>query len=242
MKLYNIISWLMLTAVSSTNADNRIVMYLRHAPQSILDSVEQTVDQEVLQTQTPGKQAQELLNAKIPAMLKPSLGGIAAVYAGYFTVSRTDGLISFPLRHTSSKIYVAVTPAIQLVRIKGNTFSHRAFLPPPTPTALFSLEQTVDEKQRTYWKVRTAPLPDDLIISPLTMVLLTQPNNIVLADGDFLASANQQLVLPEPILVSREGNDACLLNAMIFRQHFEGLDFEDKKASDNCVQTMIQNI
>jgi hypothetical protein len=242
MKLYKIITWGVLTTVGSISADNRIVMYLRHAPQNILDGVQQTANQELLQAQTPGKQAKELLEAKVPALLKPSLGGIAAVYGGYFTVSRPDGLISFPLRHATPKVYVAITPNIQLVRIRGNTFSHRSYCPPPTPTALFSIEQQVDDKNRTFWAVRTESLPDDLVVNPLTIVLLTQPKNIVIPDGNFLTGPNQQLVLPEPILVSKQGNDACLMNAMNMRQHFEGVTYEDKKATDSCVQTMIQNI
>ncbi|MBM3893287.1 hypothetical protein FJ365_02700 [Candidatus Dependentiae bacterium] len=242
MKLYKINSLLLLLTISSIRADNRIVMYLRHAPQNILDEVQQTAREELTKAQTPAAQAKELLDAKVPALLKPSLGGIAALYGGYFTVSRPDGLISFPLRHATPKVYVAVTPIIQLIRIKGNTFSHRSYCPPPTPTALFSVEQQVDDKNRTFWTVRTESLPDDLVVNPLTIVLLTEPKNIVIADGNFLTGPNPQLVLPEPMVVSNKGNDACLMNAMSIRQHFEGITFEDKKAADTCVQTMIQNI
>ncbi len=242
MKLYNIIRWSVLLTVSSIGADNRIVMYLRHAPQNILDAIQKTAHEELTKAQTPAAQAKELLEAKVPALLKPSLGGIAAIYGGYFTVSRPDGLISFPLRHATPKVYVAVTPSIQLIRIKGNTFSHRSYCPPPIPTALFSMQQEVDDKNRTFWRVKTESLPDDLVVNPLTIVLLTEPNNIVIADGNFLTGQNPQLVLPEPMVVSNKGNDACLINAMSMRQHFEGITFEDKKAADTCVQTMIQNI
>ena len=245
MKLRQTIKRTLLIAAMSASsicADNRIVMYLRHAPQSILDAAERDANKQILREQTPGQQAATLLQAKVPGLLKPSLGGIAAVYGGYFAISSTDGLISFPLRHTAQKVYLAITPSIQLVRLKGNTFSHRAFLPAPAPTSLFSIELNVDKHKRSYWQVRTEPLPDDLVINPLTVVILTQPSNIVVPNGDFLATDNQQLVLPEAMLISREGNEACLLKATLFKQHFESITVEQKKGSDNCLQAMIQNI
>ena len=220
-------------------ADNRILLYLRHAPQSITDAAAQDAK---AMLQTPGQQATSLLQAKVPGLLAPQLGGIAALYGGYFGMSSRDGSISFPLRHATKKVYLAITPSIQLVRLRGNTFSHRSFLPPPTPTALFSMELQVDDKGRSFWSVRTEALPDDLVISPLTIVLLTQPSNIVVPDGEFLTSENQQLILPDIVLVSREGNEACVLNAMSFKQHFEHIITDQKKASDSSNQIMIQNI
>lgn len=243
MSLYTRIAQLAIAIIviglQPIKADNRILLHLRHAPQSITDSA--ASDAKAM-LQTPGQQANSLLEAKVPELLRPKLSGIAALYGGYFGMSSRDGSISFPLRHATQKVYVAITPGIQLVRLRGNTFSHRSFLPPPTPTALFSMVLQVDDKNRSFWSVRAEALPDDLVISPLTIVLLTQPSNIVVPDGEFLAAENQQLVLPDVVLVSREGNEACVLNAMSFKQHFEQIITEQKKASDNSSQIMIQNI
>lgn len=228
-----------LTILHPLKADNRILLYLRHAPTSIIEGAASDAKKSL---KTPGQQANSLLQAKVSGLLRPKLGGIPALYGGYMSMSSPDGGICFPLRHTTQKVYLAITPSIQMIRLRGNTFSHRSFLPPPTPTALFSLEMQIDDKNRTYWYVKTEALPSDLVINPLTIVLLTEPNNVIVPDGSFLAAENQQLVLPDVILVSREGSETCLLNAMSFKQHFEQIVTEKKKASDTSTQSMVQNI
>jgi len=242
VKVWTLIALALGLLTGHVRSDNRIVVYLKHAPRELIKSIESSPEAATLFKQTPGQQATALLQAQVPGLLKPGLGGVAAVYGGYFNISSKDGLISFPLRHTPQKLYVAITPLIHLVRVKGNTFSHRSYAAEPTPVALYALEMKKDEKQRTYWEVKKEALPKDRIINPLTLVLMTPPANVIIPEGEFLATENPQLILPDIMLISREGNDECLLKAMDLRQYFESITVETKKASETSTQHMIKNI
>jgi hypothetical protein len=208
-------------------ADNRIILYLSHAPQQVLQSVES----EVLSKRQPAQ-----------GLARPALNGIAALYGGYFNISASDGLISFPLRHTAQKVYLAITPSIQLVHAKSNTISHRTYEADAIPTAIYSCELKKDDKNRWFWAVKKEAMPSDRVINPLTVVLLTPPSNIFIPEGEFLANENQQLVLPNAMLLSRQGNEASILKAMDIRPYFEGISMEKKKNNDTSTQQMIKNI
>ena len=99
------------------------------------------------------------------AWLTPKLSGFIAIYAGFMDISDRDGLISFPLRHVSPKINVAVTEQINLIKVKENTISHREFLPQnQVPSKLYSFERKEDidpkdpTKKTTYWSVKEIPI------------------------------------------------------------------------------------
>lgn len=211
---------------SSMLADNRIVLYLKHAPPQVLTSIE---------TEVTSKKKSS------PAIIKPALNGVASIYGGYFGVSSHDGLISFPLRHTAQKVYLAVTPSINLARVKSNTISHRTYAPDPTPTVIYSFELKKDDKSRSFWEVKKDAMPVDRIINPLTVVLLTPIDNVFIPEGQFLAAENPQLILPDILLLNRQGNEASLLKAMDIRPYFEAIAVEKKKNNDTSTQQMIKN-
>ena len=236
--LYGILVLMVLFLFENMSGDNRIVMYIKHAPEN-------------LRTQA----IQELkLPANQPDVTKaaaPALGGFAALYGGYFDISTQNGLVSFPLRHASPKIFVAVTPQIELINIKGFTFSHRAFMQSPIKSELYSFQLTKKEEKDTdgktvsttsYWEVKKESLPTTQIINPLTLVLLTNPNNVIIPEGNFLATDSPQLILPDVFVVNRAETDQALLRALDIKRYFEQITIEEKKGSDTSTQELITNI
>ncbi len=228
-------------------ADNRIIIYLHHAPDKILSQAEQEAKNISLATKianleakTPGKIGSTILNNSLRAKLTPQLSGFVGIYGGYLDISNRDGLLSFPLRHTSPKLYIAITPTINMINIKGNTFSHREFVI-GEPASYYSFEMKEDEKKNSYWEVKEIPIPADRKINPITLVIISDPKNIYVPKGQFLATANVQLVLPSIYVVGRNNNDTAILNMLDIRRYFEPVKFEDKKATDLSYQTMISN-
>jgi hypothetical protein len=205
--------------------DNRIILYLKHPPLQILQGIE----------------SERLAKNAPSASMRPALNGVAAIYGGYFTVSAHDGLVSFPLRHTAQKVYLAITPSIELAKVRGNTISHRVYAPDPVPTVIYSCNLKKDEKGRSFWEVKKDAMPADRTINPLTVVLLTPPNNVFIPEGNFLANENQQLVLPDVLLLGRQGNEASLLKALDVRTYFEDISTDIKKNNDTSTQQMIKN-
>ncbi len=200
-------------------ADSRIVIYLTHPQREIITGAGQTL-----------KDYKNL-----------PLSGFACIYAGYMDMSDPDGLVSFPLRHTSPKIYVAITPRIELVNVKENTFSHRKFVP-GQPAIIYKFERKTDTKNNLYWDVTTEKIPADLTINPLAIVIITNPNNIYISTGNFLCTDSGQMVLPPFYVVGRNNNEAANSNFSSIQRFFEPISKEQQKINDNSTRQLIKTI
>lgn len=208
-------------------ADNRIVLYLRHAPDSIVRSIQK-------EAAVPDALAKE-------AML-PSLSGVTAMYGGYIDTSNKDGLISFPLRHATPKLYIAVTPRVSMVRTQGNTYSHREYVnDPQNPVALYQLDLKKDEKNRHYWSIQQITVPADKKVNPLTVVLLADPASILIPQGNYMTGENVQLVFNDVYLLNRTSVETSLLQCLDHSRFFEPIKFEFKKTGDNSTQEIVSN-
>jgi hypothetical protein len=235
---------------SAIQADNRIVLYLKHAPAEALAQAEKDAFKQSLATRiaqldnkTPGELSRSAIKYSLKANTMPPLSGFVAVYAGYMDISDMDGLLAFPLRHAIPKVFIAITPEIKLVNIKGNTFSHREFINDQNnPCQLFMCEIKQDEKNYRYWEVNEIEIPADKKINPLTVVLLTHPENIFIPTGIFMATPNAQMILPDIYVIGRKNNEDALLKSLDIRRYFEQITIEQKKAAETSVQQMITNI
>ncbi len=209
------------------NADNRIVLYLRHAPDQIVSQVQ--------------KETGALDKAARSAVM-PSLSGVTALYGGYMDTSSKDGLISFPLRHATPKVYLAITPRINLVKIQGNTYSHREYYnDAQNPVALYQLDLKKDDKSRQYWEIKKIDVPADKQVNPLTVILLADPSTVVIPEGKYMTGENVQLVFNDIYLLSRANVEKSLLQCLEISRFFEPIKFEFKKTSDNGTQEMVSN-
>ena len=230
--------------------DNRIIIYLKHAPERALTLVEQEAINEKLinkvdnlNSKTPSQVNNKLLKRELKKIFKPRLDGFIALYSGYMDYSNTDGLISFPLRHTEPKIYIAITPQINLVRLKENTISHAEYITnnENIKTEIYKFEKKQDNKGMYFWHAKKQTIPDDKKINPLTLVILSKPKNIYTSTGDFLSNDSKQIVLNNNVYVlGNTDKDAILLNTLDIKKYFEPIEFEKRKVGD-IEQKMISN-
>lgn len=231
-------------------ADNRIVMQLKHAPDEVIKSVQEGYPHDHgikkinnLDQKTPGQVSKKLVKNGARTYLTQTLSGFMAIYGGYMDISDTDGLITFPLRHASQKVYVAVTPDIKLVNVKDKTFSHYEFIPKDNPTELYLLEKKEDEKKQLFWQTKKVALPKDNRIAPISIVLLTKPKNVAILEGDNLATATPQLILPPIYVVGAINKEKVLLKMLDLKQFFETIIIRKKNIDEGKgIQKMITNV
>jgi hypothetical protein len=277
-------------------ADVRIVFYLKHAPTQALKSSAATLAKEDglnllenLGQKTPSEMSKKLLQNEIKKYLTPKLNGFIALYSGYMDYSNDDGLISFPLRHVAQKLYVVVTPQINLVKIKGETFSHKEFSVingAPTKIYLFEKKEEVTKKEslgeepdaspemmegeptmeqapmeerkpmaevetgttpgkpkKYYWTVTEQEIPTTKRVNPFSLVLLTNPRNIYIATGDFIADDSKHLVLPDAYVIGTIDKEKMLFHTMDIKKYFEPIDEQEQENAEKMLdQIMIQNM
>lgn len=236
-------------AISSLNADTRIILALHHAPADIIDqAVKQADEQNILrpfakfEERPPSKLSRKMVKGEYAAYFKPALGGFMALYAGYITCSDQNGIISFPLRHSAPKIYLAITNVIKLIKVRDNTVSHREYSPQEAPVQLYLFEKKQELDGQVYWSIKEEKVPENNKINPLTLVILTKPKNIVVAPGDYLTNGGIQLILPEVYVVGNGGVVQTILKSLDYKNFFEGIKVEEKKVSDTVIQRISTNI
>ncbi len=248
---------LLLCLSRSVYGDNQIEIPLINAPQGVILGVEQDARQkglvdhlDTLTQQTPGHVSQHLTQHSLQSYLAPSVAGFVALYGGYIDRSDRNGIIAFPLRHESKKLLVAITPQITLVRAFGNTFSHREYINnAQNPAKLYSyqLQQSKPDPQNPkqplywYWSVTAETLPVDKKVTPITVVILTDPNNVYIDEGNFLTAENAQLAIPPIYVLHRNSTDAAILQNLDIRPYFEPIITEEKKVNDTTLQKLIKN-
>lgn len=242
---------LFLSVTQFCHADNRIVIQLRQAPDAVKDQV-------VSQISKKTSEDSENLTQKVNL----DLSGFIALYGGYWTRSTKEGSIAFPLRHASKKLYLAITPKIELLKPKGDTVSHKKYnIDPNNPTKLYLFEQkedtkdtqtgtggeagvAVDAKGKTpniFWSIKEVPLPQGNIIDPLTLIILSDPKNFVIDTTDQKATPNPQLVIPDLFVVGNNNKAAIEFETMDITRYFEYLQ-TDKKPADPTQEPTLRNL
>ncbi len=234
------------------NADNRIILYLKEAPPKIINQSLAEAKKEIQPIKDkqaiPSKTVKKQINGS-KTWYMPKLSGFVAIYAGFMDISDRDGLISFPLRHVTPKINIAITEQIKLFKVKNNTIAHREFLPSNKVQAkLYTFERKEDvnpkdpTKKTQYWNVQETPLPADNIINPLTLVILSKPSNIYVPVGDFMSAESSHLILPEIYVIGNKGQADILSQTLDFSRYFEPIVKEQQKIDDKKKQSLIKNI
>lgn len=251
---------------SSLGADNYLILKLKHAPEQERKAAEQAYQKEMdltksdsFENQTPGDISLTMSRAALEAYLTPPLSGVPAIYGGYFDISNPSGLITFPLRHASPQVYIAITPSVELVAIKENTFDHLEFIQTPkNPTELYLFEKK-DEKETEaedvdneskqepfmpFWRVSHVKIPANKEINPLTIVLLAKPKYFIVQEGDYPAPKSPHMVLPDAIFVlnDRKTTAKTLLNLLDIKRFFEPIKEEEKKINETTEQSLVTNI
>lgn len=235
--------------ITSVDADNRIIIRLAHAPahaieQSYIDAQKEKLIEkfDALRKKTPSYMSQQLIKNNLKNVLRPELSGFMAIYGGYSDISDPDGIISFPLRHASPKLYIALTSEIKLIEVKGKTFSHGEYITDPNvETELYSYEKKQDNKKQLYWEVRKISLPPDKKINPITIVIFSKPKNIFIKTGNIMATETKQLIAPEIYVVGNDNKESLLLKLLDIKNYFEPVMVQKKKASENTLQKIITN-
>lgn len=251
MNILKLILLFSIIRATSLSADNRIILYLKNAPTNIINQAISEAHKESLPltNATPGKISKKHIREKMKKILTPKLSGFLAIYGGYIDISDPDGLISFPLRHATPKIYIAITEEIKLIKVKENTISHREFISQDKDkTKLYSFEQKedIDPKNPTsktlYWHVQEIQIPADNKINPLTLVIFSKPSNIYIATGDFITNESSHLILPEIYVIQNTNLERIIFQTLDIRKHFEPINTEDKKIDDKKSESLIKNI
>lgn len=250
MKLKISICTIVLTFNIFLNADNRIVFYLQDPPPQAIELAEMDVTKEKglkklskIDQKTPGQISRKLVKYQMKQHLTPKLGGFMSFYSGYLDYSNDNGLIAFPLRHTEPKLYLVITPHFKLVKSKGETISHLEFGDKKTaPSQIYLFEKKVDKNKQFFWKVSEQEMPEDNIINPISVILLTKPKNIYIAKGDFISNDSKHIVLPENIyVVGTIGNNKALLNSVDIKRFFEPIELEEQNVNSLISKKMIIN-
>jgi hypothetical protein len=225
-------------------ADNRIVVYLKHAPPKIIAQTLEDAKNDYLinNIQNIKNFETEALKNRYKTLLTPKLSGFVAIYAGYMDISNKNGMFQLPLRQAGKKIYVAFTEKIKLIKVKGNTVSHREFADPKKhKIAIYSYEKKTDDKNNYYWSVEEAQIPPDRKISPITLVIFTDPSNIFVKIGDFLSNDSQHFILPEIYVINTLHQDLTTLEILKVKNFFEPVKFEEKSVTEKSTQGILNN-
>jgi len=217
-----------------------INLFLKPAPSAIQKEVNQELEKtKLLNTKSASKIGKKILKNGFQQFF-PTPAGFIALYGGYVDYSDPDGNITFPLLHKTKKIYLVITPEITLTPIHGQTFSHKNIIP-GKPIKRYLFQQKVDRKKIPFWQVTEQDRPENNVISPLSIVLLTKPENIVVPTGDFMATKQLNLILPHVYAVGNSANEANLLNFLDIRRYFEQIEREEKIATEKIKQSVITN-
>ncbi|PCI74099.1 hypothetical protein COB28_01920 [Candidatus Dependentiae bacterium] len=247
-----------LLAITSCSAETSMILQLNHAPTQMLKKIDASFSnkkaQQKIENMAAHKLAQKLFKRNIKRGYYPTLSGFPALYAGYIDYSDNHGMIQFPLRHTSHRVFIAVSSKIDLQTLNDKTITALAF--PSQKTAeenqkpikkvkaeYFVLERKKLKNSTLFWNVQQIDLPKTDQMKKISIVLLTSPKNIVIPTGDFFIDPSQQqhYVLP-PIYVMGNLNQAkTTIAAASILPFFETIDRTTINTPNIVKQSIISN-
>lgn len=229
-------------------ADQYIIIQLCHLPPEEITSLEDDFFKDLslkkierFNQKSPSSISRKQLKLTLQKLLTPKLSNVAAVYAGYRDISNPDGKIMLPLRHTAQKLYIAITPLLNLVGAKGNSIAHREYA--SDDVVIYECTKQQDPKsQVSFWQVKHVSMPSNRIVNPLTVVLLSKPENIIMREGDFpMAESSGHLIMPPLYVISNSEQEELLLRSLSIGNYFEPVMEHRQKVGDVSVQIAISN-
>ena len=123
--------------------------------------------------------------------------GILVNYAGVVTFSNEDGQVTLPLRQTKERVAVVVAQSITPVLLQGNTVHHFEVSPHVT-AAYYIFERIKDRKLNKYvWKITQTKLPKNNKIPASALVIMADPEDIMIFEGSFPTEKSPNFVLPD---------------------------------------------
>lgn len=121
---------------------------------------------------------------------------VFSTYAGYLSMSNTNGQISFPRKVINNSINLLISNKISPVFMFGATI---AFWEIQDPTAkMYFLERSQDPTTKLfYWEAKEKPLPASNRVPVQTIVIIADPKEIYVPLGATLTRSSSNLLLPD---------------------------------------------
>ena len=150
--------------------------------------------------------------------------GIVGMYAGFMQASNKQGQMIFPRKQTGTKFFLLVTPEVEPVLMFPHTVKEWNLIP-QKGYSYFKISREADpDTDLTYWSVEEAPLNPQTPIEVETIILLTQPEDLVIPTGITLTTQGPNLQLP-PIYSQKSLNtDKAALLLMNIAYLFRPVD------------------
>lgn len=123
--------------------------------------------------------------------------GVISTYAGYLGVSDTNGQTQFPRRHSTNKLYIAITPRITPITMTNHMVHHWEF-ETGTPAELFVATLQQDPETDLYfWEIQQTKIPINNVIPREAITIIAKPKYIVIPIGATVAHKSPHLLLPD---------------------------------------------
>lgn len=124
------------------------------------------------------------------------IAGIVGAYAGYIQASNENGQMIFPRKQTDEKLFLLITPEIDPILLFPHTVKEW-HVSPGKPHAYFKINRETDsETGLTYWNVAEEILDTQKPIELEAVILLAQPQDLVVPTGITLTNTATNLLLP----------------------------------------------
>ena len=208
-----------------------IVLYLQSAPYQVTRSMPaESAYQEIdgMLGEQPSHLSAIMLEGALSQYAPPAVGGFLGVYNGYGDFANTDGLLNFPLRHLpASKLFLLITPNIELVRAQGNTIAHAQIPEHVRDIAVrYEFIKSKDVNDIPFWQVQKSKLPVSSRITGRTLTLVSDPRNIYVAEGVFRSHASAHMLLPRNVyVVGRRQQTRSLLSSLDLLRFHEPIEY-----------------
>ncbi|MFC1854461.1 hypothetical protein ACFLY6_01170 [Candidatus Dependentiae bacterium] len=232
-KIQNIILALaaILTTQKQVMADSRLIARLTPAPAKAL--------------LLASKEFKDKEKKEVPKLPTRKLGGLLTFYGGYYDYSNKDGSINYPLRHEAKKIYVVVTPRIEVAKLHKETVSHikadgekmpnlkntKISIPKDKKSKIYLLEKVKNDEDLWTWKVSEKQLPENRRLSRISLIIISETENIFVPTGSFLSQESEHLILPQIHVLGRKKTDSHILENIDSTKYFEPIKKTTEKGT-----------
>lgn len=157
--------------------------------------------------------------------LKKMVAGVFATYAGFLSVSNTDGEIAFPRKHTDPQLYILVTEELVPIVRSGNTLSHWE-LNEDRPAVMYQITKTKDENgPLEYYETAASSLPANNVVPLESIVIFANPRYVYIPLGVTPSTESPHLVLPDIYINHRINLTSPALHVLNVMHYYGALTF-----------------
>ena len=217
--------------------NSRIILFLKKYPSLKIEQQESSMKDLSKKLRQPGYLLQKPLRDNIFSSIDH---GANCFYLGFVGLADHNGEISFPRKHQKPILNLLITEGIQPVYILAPSTIHNWMLDKQKSSKMYQFKFSKDQETNLFYiETSKIDLPKDFMIPLETIILISNPNDVMVPIGATMTQYSSNLIVP-PIYIKKNFDYAHNNLYTLSIKHYFDQVHSEYKPEDQTIAELVR--